>query len=182
MKVLTTRLAGLLVIEPDVHADTRGFFLETFRRDSYAAAGVDAELVQDNHSRSVRGTLRGLHFQVGPGQAKLVRVARGTVLDVAVDVRRRSPSFGQFEAVELDDAHHRQFYVPVGFAHGFCVLTDEADVVYRVSSYYDPALERGVAWNDPEIRIPWPVAAPFLSERDARNPRLAEIVGELPDW
>lgn len=182
MKRLTTRLEGLLLLEPDVHADARGFFLETFRADAHAAVGVDAVFVQDNQSRSVGGTLRGLHFQLGVGQAKLVRAAAGSVLDVAVDLRPRSATFGSYEAVELDDLRHRQLYVPVGFAHGFLVLSETADVVYKVSSYYDPALERGLAWNDPDIAIEWGVEAPILSERDARNPRLSEISAELPDW
>ena len=182
MKGLTTRLEGLVLLEPEVHADARGFFLETYRADLHAAAGVDAEFVQDNHSRSGRGTLRGLHLQLGAGQAKLVRVARGKVLDVAVDLRGSSPTFGHYEAVELDDLRHRQLYVPVGFAHGFLVLSETADVAYKVSSYYDPQLERGVAWNDADIGIQWGVEAPILSDRDARNPRLEELRQELPDW
>lgn len=181
MNVLTTRLAGLVLIEPDVFGDARGFFLETFRRDVYRAAGIDTDFLQDNHSRSVAGTLRGLHYQSHPGQAKLVRAARGRILDVAVDIRRSSPTFGQYEAFELDDVAHCQLFVPVGFAHGFVVLSAEADVVYKVGSYYDPATERGIAWDDPEIGVTWPIANPVLSDRDRRNPRLSELSDGLPD-
>lgn len=182
MRALPTDLDGVLLLEPTPAGDERGFFLETYRRDRYAELGITDDFVQDNHSRSVRGTLRGLHFQQLPGQAKLVRVARGRVYDVVVDIRRASPTFGRFHAVELDDVHHRQLYVPVGFAHAFCVLSDVADFVYKVGSYYDPSAERGIAWDDPEIGIPWPVADPILSDRDRRNPRLSEIRDELPGW
>jgi dTDP-4-dehydrorhamnose 3,5-epimerase len=182
MNVLPTRLAGPILIEPRVIGDDRGFFLETYRRDPYAALGVDAEFVQDNHSRSVRGTIRALHFQVTPGQPKLVRVARGRVWDVVVDLRRSSPTFGEWEAIELDDERHLQLFVPVGFAHGFCVLSEVADVVYKVGSYYDSTTERGVAWDDPDLRIGWPIDQPVVSDRDRRNPRLAEIRDQLPDW
>jgi dTDP-4-dehydrorhamnose 3,5-epimerase len=174
MKVIRTRLAGLVVVEPEIHADERGFFVETYSRERYRSAGIGDDFVQDNHSRSGRGTVRGLHFQMGVGQSKLVRVARGSIWDVAVDLRRDSPTFGAYEAVELDDANHRQLLVPVGFAHGFCVLSEVADVVYRVGSYYDPDRERGLAWDDPDVGIPWPVKEPILSERDRHNPRLAD--------
>ena len=136
--------------------------------------------MQDNHSRSVRGTVRALHFQAEPGQAKLVRAARGKVYDVAVDLRRASPTFGEFEAFELSDENHLQLFVPVGFAHGFCALSEVADVIYKVSAYFDPATEHGIAWDDPDIAIPWPVAEPLVSERDRGNPRLAEIADSLP--
>jgi dTDP-4-dehydrorhamnose 3,5-epimerase len=136
--------------------------------------------VQDNHSRSGRGTLRGLHFQTEPGQAKLVRCLRGRVFDVAVDLRRDSPTFGEWEGHELDDSSHRQLFVPVGFAHGFCVLSEIADVAYKLTSYYDPATEAGIAWDDPEVGVEWPVPDPQLSERDKSNPRLAEIADDLP--
>ncbi len=179
MRVRPTPLAGLLLVETDAFADERGFFLEAFSHPQFAAAGISVEFVQDNHSRSVRDTLRGLHYQVGPGQAKLVRVARGRVWDVAVDIRPESPTFGRWEAFELDDVAHRQLYVPVGFAHGFCVLSEVADVCYKVSSVYDPELERGLAWDDPAIGITWPVAAPLLSARDRRNPLLAESLGQV---
>ena len=160
--------------------DDRGFFFETYRRNEYADLGIDAEFVQDNHSRSVRGTIRALHFQLTPGQAKLIRVARGSIYDVAVDLRRGSPTYGQFEAFELTDENARQIFIPVGFAHGFCVTSDQADVAYKVSSYYDQQTERGIAWDDPDIGIPWPAAEALVSDRDRTNPRLAEIASELP--
>jgi dTDP-4-dehydrorhamnose 3,5-epimerase len=165
-----------------VHSDARGFFVETYHRDRYRSMGVDAEFVQDNHSRSTRGTLRGLHYQATPGQAKLVRVVRGRVWDVAVDLRRSSPTFGQWEAFELDDVDHLQLYIPIGFAHGYVALSDEVDFVYKVGSYYDPTQERGVAWDDQEIGVAWPVAEPLVSERDRSNPTLREAMASLPDW
>jgi dTDP-4-dehydrorhamnose 3,5-epimerase len=174
MEVLPTRLAGLLLLAPDFFADERGFFLETFNAVRHHDAGVTIEFVQDNHSRSRQGTIRGLHFQADPGQAKLVRVARGRIWDVVVDVRKGSPTFGQWEALELDDVDHHQLYVPVGFAHGFCAVSDVADVCYKVSSFYDPQLERGIAWDDPALDIPWPAERPTLSDRDRHNPSLAE--------
>ncbi|MEZ5076273.1 MAG: dTDP-4-dehydrorhamnose 3,5-epimerase [Solirubrobacterales bacterium] len=177
---LPTELDGVALIEPRVFADERGFFLETFSRDAWAALGVDVEFVQHNHSRSTRGTLRGLHFQTEPGQAKLLRCARGAILDVAVDLRRDSPTYGGWEAHVLDDERHRQLFVPVGFAHGFAVLSEVADVAYLVSSYYDPATEAGIAWDDPEVGVEWQVPEPLLSERDRTAPRLAEIAADLP--
>jgi dTDP-4-dehydrorhamnose 3,5-epimerase len=177
---LETRLEGLVLIEPTVHPDDRGFFFESYRESDYRELGVDASFVQDNHSRSVRGTVRALHFQLSPGQAKLIRAARGTIFDVAVDLRRNSPSYGQHEAFELTDENARQIYVPVGFAHGFCVTSEVADVTYKVSSYYAPATERGIAFDDPAIGIPWPVEEPLVSDRDRKNPRLEEIAAELP--
>jgi dTDP-4-dehydrorhamnose 3,5-epimerase len=182
MRSLPTSLSGVLMLEPDVVADPRGFFVETFSRERYREAGVADDFVQDNQSRSSAGTIRGLHFQDHPGQAKLVRAARGRIWDVVVDIRRSSPTFGRHEAFELDDVAHRQLYVPIGFAHGFCVVSDVADVAYRVSSYYDAEAERGVAWDDPALGIAWPVAAPILSDRDRGLPRLATIEGSLPDW
>jgi dTDP-4-dehydrorhamnose 3,5-epimerase len=175
-----TRLDGLVLIEPAVHPDSRGFFLETFRRDQYRELGIDAEFVQDNHSRSQKGSIRAFHFQLQPGQAKLIRAARGTIYDVAVDLRRGSPTYGQHEAFELTDASHRQLFVPIGFAHGFCVVSDVADVTYKVSSYYDPAVERGIAFDDPDLGVEWPVDDPIVSERDRSNPRLSEMAAELP--
>ena len=181
MEVLPTRLSGLVLVQPDVHGDERGFFAETWRADSWPAAGVDAEFIQDNHSRSRKGTLRGMHFQTAPGQAKLVRCARGSVLDVAVDLREGSPTYGEWEAVELSDTNMRQFFVPVGFAHGFLVLSDEADFTYRCSNYYDPATEAGILWNDPEIGIEWPTDLDILvSDRDKEAPTLSEIRGTIP--
>lgn len=182
MRTLPTTLSGVLLLEPDVVADPRGFFVETFSRQRYAEFGVPDDFVQDNQSRSARGTIRGLHFQAQPGQAKLVRVARGHIWDVVLDLRRSSPTFGRHEGFELDDVAHRQVYVPVGFAHGFCVLSDLADVAYRVSSYYDGAEERGVAWDDPALSIPWPVEDPVLSQRDRGLPPLREMQDSLPDW
>ena len=169
-----------MLIEPRVIADDRGFFFETFRANEYAKLGVDVPFVQDNHSRSVRGTVRALHFQLEPGQAKLVRAARGAVWDVAVDLRRNSPTYGRYEAFELSDENARQVFVPVGFAHGFCVTSETADVTYKVSSYYEGATERGIAFNDPAIGIPWPVEEPLVSDRDRTNPTLDEIAPELP--
>jgi dTDP-4-dehydrorhamnose 3,5-epimerase len=177
---LDTRLTGLVLIEPVVHTDARGFFLETYRREDYARLGIDVEFVQDNHSRSQRGAVRAFHFQLSPGQAKLVRAVRGTVHDVVIDLRRDSPTFREHEAFELDDRSHRQLFVPVGFAHGFCVTSETADVAYKVSSYYDPETERGVAWDDPELAVDWPVDEPLVSERDRRNPPLREIADQLP--
>ncbi len=164
-----------------VHGDERGFLVETFSAREWTGAGIDAEFVQDNHSRSSAGILRGLHFQTRPGQAKLVRCLRGRIWDVAVDLRRDSPTYGQWEGHELDDVSHRQLFIPVGFAHGFCVLSEIADVHYKVSSYYDPETEAGIAWDDPEVAIEWPLADPQVSERDATAPKLAEIEETL-DW
>ncbi|HZO58371.1 MAG TPA: dTDP-4-dehydrorhamnose 3,5-epimerase [Solirubrobacterales bacterium] len=177
---LDTSIDGLVLLQPKVITDDRGFFFETYRRNEYSDLGIDAEFVQDNHSRSVRGTIRALHFQLTPGQAKLIRVARGSIYDVAVDLRRDSPAYGQFEAFELSDENAHQIFIPVGFAHGFCVTSEEADVAYKVSSYYDQATERGIAWDDPDIAIPWPAQEALVSDRDRNNPRLTEIAGELP--
>jgi dTDP-4-dehydrorhamnose 3,5-epimerase len=179
-KRIETELTGLVLIEPEVHGDERGFFVETFRANAWRELGVEAEFVQDSHSRSGAGTLRGLHFQTSPGQAKLVRCSRGRIFDAVVDLRRESPTFGRWEGHELDDDAHRQLYVPIGFAHGFCVLSEVADVTYRLSAYYDPATEGEIAWDDPEVGIEWPLEDPILSERDRRAPRLAEIADELP--
>src|SRR5436189_2182023 len=148
---IETELEGLVLIEPDIHGDDRGFLVETFRADTWRELGVDSEFVQQNHSRSVKGTLRGIHFQTRPGQAKLVRCPRGSIFDVAVDLRSDSPTFGQWEGYVLDDGDHRQLYVPVGFGHGFCVLSDVADVSYLLSSVYDPSTEAGIAWDDPQV-------------------------------
>ncbi len=177
---IDTRLDGLVLVEPDVHGDDRGFFVETFSRDAWKDFGIDAEFVQHNHSRSGKGILRGLHFQTSPGQAKLIRCPRGSIFDVAVDLRRGSPTYGQWEGYVLDDEIHRQLYVPVGFAHGFCVLSDVADVTYLVSSLYDPETEAGIRWNDPEVGVEWPVNDPKLSQRDIEAPLLSEVAGDLP--
>jgi dTDP-4-dehydrorhamnose 3,5-epimerase len=170
-----SRLEGLVLLTPTKHGDDRGFFMETFRADAWAAQGVPSEFVQDNHSRSRRGTVRGMHFQTSPGQGKLVRVARGRVLDVVVDLRRASPTFGQWDAVELDDERGQQLWIPVGFAHGFCVLSDVADFVYKCTSYFDPATEAGFSFADPDVGIEWPDMELIYSERDRSTPRLAEI-------
>jgi dTDP-4-dehydrorhamnose 3,5-epimerase len=171
------------VLQPRVFTDDRGFFSETYRLQWHASAGIPPRerFIQDNHSRSTRGVVRGMHFHVGDGVAKLVRCARGRILDVMVDLRRGSPTYAQWEAVELDDERMRELYVPVGFAHGFCVLSDEADVLYKQTAYYDPALERGIAWNDPDVAIDWPAEIePIVSARDADAPLLRELADELP--
>jgi dTDP-4-dehydrorhamnose 3,5-epimerase len=179
MRIDATRLQAPRLIEPVVHGDERGFFVETYRRELLAAAGVADEFVQDNHSRSRRGIVRGMHFQ--PGQAKLVRCARGAILDVIVDIRRGSPHFGEWEAFRLDDADHRLLYVPDGFAHGFCVLSEIADVVYKVSTYYDPTAESGFAYDDPEVGIEWPSEPELVaSDRDRAAPTLAQLRDRLP--
>lgn len=179
---IATRLAGPILLQPDAHGDKRGFFLEAYSRQAWIETGVSVDFVQDNHSRSRAGVVRGLHFQARPGQAKLVRVARGAIFDVVVDLRRSSGTFGHYETFVLDDVMHRQLYVPVGFAHGFCVTSEEADVLYKVSSYYDPDEERGIAWDDPQLAIDWPVRNPVVSERDASLPRLADVRSGLPAW
>ena len=179
-KRLETLLEGVVLLEPEVHGDARGFLVESYREDAWAALGVEGPFIQHNHSRSAGGTLRGIHFQTSPGQAKLVRCTRGSVFDVAVDLRRESPTFGEWEGHLLDDTHHRQLFVPVGFGHGFCVLIDEADVSYLLSSLYDPATEAGIAWDDPQVAIDWPIDEPLLSDRDRAAPRLAEVASELP--
>jgi dTDP-4-dehydrorhamnose 3,5-epimerase len=177
---LETRIDGLVLIAPRVIPDDRGFFFETFRANEYSELGIDVPFVQDNHSRSVRGTVRALHFQLQPGQAKLVRAARGAIWDVAVDLRKESPTYGTYEAFELSDENAHQLFVPVGFAHGFCVTSEIADVSYKVSSYYEGSTERGIAFDDPAIGIDWPAAEPLVSDRDRSNPTLAEIAPELP--
>ena len=177
---LETKLDGVIVIEPEVHGDERGFLVETYSAPGWRELGIEAEFVQDNHSRSRRGILRGLHFQTSPGQAKLVRCLRGRVWDVAVDLRRASPTYGLWEGHELDDRRHRQLFVPIGFAHGFCVLSDEADVAYKLSSVYEPATEAGIAWDDPDVAVDWPIDDPQLSERDRNAPRLADVADQLP--
>jgi dTDP-4-dehydrorhamnose 3,5-epimerase len=180
--IANTRLSGPLLIEPAIFGDERGFFCETYRQSTLAELGVRDEFIQDNHSRSTRGVLRGMHFHIGDGVTKLVRCSRGRIVDVLVDLRRGSPTYAQWERFELDDQSMRLLYVPVGFAHGFCVLSDVADVIYKQSSYYDPSVERGIAWDDPEVGIDWPVPAEerIVSPRDAAAPRLSEVAGELP--
>lgn len=182
MRILPSRLSGPILIEPRVFADGRGFFFESYRRDPYRAVGIRADFVQENHSRSARDTIRALHFQTDPGQPKLVRVARGRAFDVVVDIRRSSPTFGEWESFELDDERNLQLFVPIGFAHGFCATSEVVDLVYKVGSYYDPATERGIAWDDPDLRIPWPTDQAIVSERDRTHPTLAQIADELPAW
>jgi dTDP-4-dehydrorhamnose 3,5-epimerase len=182
MKRLDTRLDGPILIEPRKLGDERGFFCETYRRGVFGELGIPEEMVQDNHSRSKKGIVRGMHFQIGEGAAKLVRCARGSIVDVMVDVRRGSPTFGEWEAFELDEENMRSVYCPVGFAHGFCVVSDIADVMYKQSNYYADGTERGIAYNDPDVAIEWPLPVEQLipSERDATAPLLREIEAELP--
>lgn len=181
MQVIETRLEGPVLFEPVVHGDERGFFVETFRADVARRHGVATEYVQDNHSRSRRGTLRGIHFQTHPGQGKLVRVARGRVFDVVVDLRRGSPTFGEWEGVELDDVTGAMLWIPVGFGHGFLVVSETADFVYKCTNYYDPATEAGIKFNDPDVGIEWPDDVELLySQRDADAPSLAEVKDSLP--
>jgi dTDP-4-dehydrorhamnose 3,5-epimerase len=169
-------LDGLLLLKPKVFKDDRGFFVETYQESRYRDAGVDVTFVQDNHSRSTYGTIRGLHFQTTPGQAKLLRVATGRIFDVAVDIRPGSKTFGKWEGVYLDADLHHQLYVPVGFAHGFCVVSETADVLYKVSSPYDPKTETGFHYADPAVGVAWPVEKPVLSKRDAEAKPLAQVV------
>ncbi len=180
MEVLETALADAKLIVPTVHGDARGFFCEFYRRDRFQELGIDTEFVQGNHSRSSRGVLRGLHLQIGAGVAKLVCCARGEILDVIVDVRAGSPTYRSWQAFTLDDRSHHQLFVPVGFAHGFCTLSDLADVVYLQSGYYEPQLERTIAYDDPELAIEWPRGIEFVvSERDANARTLRQQVDEL---
>ena len=180
MRLLDTRLEGPLLLESQVHGDERGFFVESYRESALAELGVRDTFVQDNHSRSGRGVVRGIHFSIGEGQAKLVRCARGSIFDVVVDLRRGSPTFGEWEGHDLDDVALRQLYVPIGFGHGFCVTSEVADVVYKCSTYYDAEIERGIAYDDPDIGIEWPGIELAVSPRDADAPRLADAAGELP--
>jgi dTDP-4-dehydrorhamnose 3,5-epimerase len=182
MERLQTRLNGPILIAPKVLGDERGFFVETYRRSIFAEQGIAEEMVQDNHSRSSHGIVRGMHFQIGKGAAKLVRTGRGAIYDVVVDVRPDSPTFGQWEGFELSEENMHMLYCPVGFAHGFCVLSEIADVFYKQSSYYADETERGIAYNDPEVGIQWPLPTEQLipSARDSAAPRLSEIVADLP--
>ena len=182
MRFVPTELPDVIVIEPDVYRDPRGYFLETYHADKYKAGGIDGPFVQDNHSRSLAGTIRGLHLQRRRPQGKLIRVLEGEIYDVAVDVRRGSPTFGRWVGVTLSADNFKQCYVPPGFAHGFAVTSAIAQVEYKCTDLYDPASEIGIAWNDPTLGVPWPVAQPFLSDRDRRHPRLAEQLDLLPVW
>ena len=181
-ETIETRLEGPVLIQPKVLGDERGFFVETYRRSEFMGLGIEEEMVQDNHSRSKRGIVRGMHFQIGRGAAKLVRCGRGAIQDVIVDVRRGSPAFGEWEGFELSEQNGRMLYVPVGFAHGFCVTSDLADVFYKQDRYFADITERGIAYNDPDLAVEWalPVEELLPSERDANAPRLAEIADDLP--
>jgi dTDP-4-dehydrorhamnose 3,5-epimerase len=182
VRVVPTAVPGVLIIEPDVHDDGRGFFVETYHAERYREHGIDGPFVQDNHSRSVAGTIRGLHLQIRRPQGKLVRVIEGEVYDVSVDVRRGSPTFGRWVAVTLTADNFKQCYVPPGFAHGFCVVSPIAQVEYKCTDFYDPLGEVGIAWNDPGLAITWPIREPLLSARDKRHPSLAELSDKLPTW
>jgi dTDP-4-dehydrorhamnose 3,5-epimerase len=182
VRCVPSDIPEVVIIEPDVHRDARGFFVETYRADRYLASGIRAVFVQDNQTRSLEGTIRGLHLQRRKPQAKLIRVLAGEIYDVAVDLRRGSPHFGRSVAVVLSAENFKQCFIPPGFAHGFCVLTETADVEYKCSEIYDPADECGVAWNDPALGIKWPVSDPLLSDRDRRNPTLVEIAETLPGY
>lgn len=180
--VSLTSIPEVLLLSPRIFPDMRGFFFEAFNERSFAAAGIPARFVQDNHSRSTAGVLRGLHYQLKSPQGKLVRVARGRIFDVAADIRRGSPTFGKWVGTELDDSSHRQLWIPPGFAHGFCTLSEEADVIYKCTDFYAPEDERGIVWNDPTLRIDWPVLDPMLSEKDARYSGVAEAENQLPRY
>lgn len=178
MKVIETKLPGVLIIEPTVFGDARGFFVESFQLERYREVGIELPFVQDNQSRSSKGVLRGLHFQRTRPQGKLVRVSRGAVYDVAVDINSNSPTFGQYVGAELTEENQRQLWVPPGFAHGFCVLSDIADFQYKCTDYYFPQDEGALIWNDPEIGIEWPIADPLLSAKDLLNPSLRELIDQ----
>lgn len=183
MKINKTPLEGLVEIELALHGDSRGFFVERFQQQKFEEAGLPTNFVQDNHSRSAPGVLRGLHYQYNPAQGKLVGVVRGRVLDVAVDIRHGSPTFGHYYATELSDANAKLLWIPAGFAHGFCVLGDEvADMFYKVTALYNAKCEGGIMWNDPEIGIKWPVSDPVISERDRKQPSFAEYKKNKIEW
>jgi len=174
MQVSKTPIDGLLIVEPKKFADPRGVFYEVYSKSRYEQYGIPS-FVQDNHSVSKNGVLRGLHYQTNPGQGKLVRVTRGEVFDVAVDIRKQSPTYGKWWGLSLSDTNNLQLYIPIGFAHGFCVLSESAEVLYKCSDYYSPENERGILWSDPDLAIDWPVKEPILSEKDAVYPRFREL-------
>jgi dTDP-4-dehydrorhamnose 3,5-epimerase len=181
MKKIETAIDGLLLIEPNVHEDERGFFFESYHQEKFSEFGIAGHFVQDNHSKSVKGTLRGLHYQIDQPQAKLCRVIQGAVLDVAVDIRRGSPWFGKFVSTVLSAENKQQIYIPEGFAHGYLVLSETAEFLYKCSNFYYPELERGVLWNDPEIAIDWNMENPLLSAKDKKHLPLAKIAAsDLP--
>ena len=174
-KIEKSDLEGVLIIKPAVHIDPRGRFFESFQKQRYKELGITEEFVQDNQSVSQQHTIRGLHYREGPGQSKLVRVIRGEVFDVVVDIRKNSSTFGQWRGYTLSDSNYLQIYIPAGFAHGFCVLSDSAEFLYKVSEYYAAEKEKGVLWNDPDIGIEWPTSNPVLSEKDKGNPALKDL-------
>ena len=182
MEIIECKLPDVKLIKPRVFGDERGFFSETYRRNVYEAGGIVGEFIQDNHSRSGKNIARGMHFQIGRGAAKLVRCGRGAIYDVVVDIRRGSPTYGQWEGFELTDENMHIAWCPVGFAHGFCVTSDVADVHYKQTNYYDDELERGIKYDDPDVGIEWPLPTDELipSERDATAPLLSEVADELP--
>jgi dTDP-4-dehydrorhamnose 3,5-epimerase len=182
MKLIETKIEGVALVEPQVFGDERGFFVETYRRSTFESFGIHGEFVQDNHSRSRRGTLRGIHFQVNRGAAKLVRCVQGAIFDVVVDLRRGSPTYADWQGFELTGENMRLLYVPAGFGHGFCVLSDWADVVYKQDAYYVGATETGIKYDDPDVGVEWPIPAPELqvSERDATAPLLSDVADDLP--
>ncbi len=180
MKVTELDLPGVLLIEPKVFQDERGFFMETFSAARYAEHGITCEFVQDNHSMSLKGILRGLHYQLGRPQSKLVRVVSGEIFDVAVDLRKGSPNFGKWAEAVLSASNKHQLFIPEGFAHGFCVLSEKAEVLYKSGDYYCPEEERGIRWDDPDIAIDWPIIKPVLSEKDKNYRSLSEMGSDLP--
>lgn len=180
MKIIDTELKGVVIVEPAVFEDPRGYFLETYHAGRYAEGGIRGPFVQDNFSHSVRGTLRGLHYQLERAQGKLVMALEGRIYDVAADIRKGSPTFGRWVGVELSGENKRQLYIPPGFAHGFCVLSDTADVLYKCTDVYSQKDERGIIWNDPALAIAWPVTTPLLSDKDRAYKRLSEMDGDLP--
>ena len=180
MRIFQSKIQGVVIIEPDVYPDPRGFFLEYYNANKYRIAGIGDPFVQDNHSRSAQGTLRGLHLQREHPQAKLVRVIEGEIFDVAVDLRRRSKTFGQWVGMRMSAANFRQIYVPAGFAHGFCVMSPEAQVEYKCADYYYPKDEMAIRWDDPEIGVQWPICDPILSAKDAAAPLFKDALARLP--
>ncbi|MEE8527000.1 MAG: dTDP-4-dehydrorhamnose 3,5-epimerase [Gammaproteobacteria bacterium] len=182
MRVKPAQLADVLIIEPQSFEDERGFFFESWNRQRYAAAGIDVDFVQDNHARSVKGVLRGLHAQHPHDQGKLVRALNGEIFDVAVDIRKGSPAFGKWVGIELSATNRRQFFVPPGFAHGYCVLSTEADVEYKCTDYYSPDDEITIAWNDPDIGIEWPLTNPIVSSKDIDAQTLKDLAHRLPQY
>jgi dTDP-4-dehydrorhamnose 3,5-epimerase len=180
MKIIQTAIPEVIILEPAVFTDNRGYFIETYQQQKYAEAGIDKDFVQDNQSYSVKNVLRGLHFQLRHPQAKLVRVTLGAVFDVAVDIRRNSPTFGQWHGEVLSAENKRQMYIPENFAHGFCVMSEGAEFLYKCTDFYVPGDEAGLLWNDPKLDIQWPVQHPILSQKDAELPSLSDILELLP--